>query len=59
MEHIVSQMSFYNYTTKNFNAVLWFRQLVAGLSQRSPGFVPGSMHVGFVADKVALGQDFL
>jgi hypothetical protein len=24
-----------------------------------PGFVPGPVHVGFVVDKVALGQVFL
>jgi hypothetical protein len=35
------------------------RQLVAGLSPRRPGFDPGSAHVGFVVDKVALGQVFL
>jgi hypothetical protein len=32
------------------------RRLVAGLSPRRPGFNPGSVHVGFVVDKVALGQ---
>jgi hypothetical protein len=30
-----------------------------GLSPRRPGFAPGSIHVGFVVDKVALGQVFL
>jgi hypothetical protein len=35
------------------------RSLVAGLSPRRPGFAPGSIHVGFVVDKVALGQVFL
>jgi hypothetical protein len=40
-------------------AVPWLRRLVAGLSPRSPGFAPGSIHVGFVVDKVALGQVFL
>jgi hypothetical protein len=40
-------------------AVPWFRSLVAGLSPRRPGFAPGSIHVGFVVDKVALGQVFL
>jgi hypothetical protein len=35
-------------------AVPWLRQLVAGLPSRSPG----SVHVGFVVDKVALGQVF-
>jgi hypothetical protein len=36
----------------------WLRRLVAGLSPRRPGFDPGSVHVGFVVDKVALGQGF-
>jgi hypothetical protein len=36
--------------------MLWLRQLVTGLSLRRPGFVPGSLHVGFVVDKVALEQ---
>jgi hypothetical protein len=35
------------------------RSLVAGLSPRRSGFAPGSIHVGFVVDKVALGQVFL
>jgi hypothetical protein len=39
-------------------AVPWLRSLVAGLSPRRPGFAPGSIHVGFVVDKVALGQVF-
>jgi hypothetical protein len=30
-----------------------------GLSPRRPGFAPGSVHVGFVVDKVALGQVLL
>jgi hypothetical protein len=34
--------------------VSWLRSLVAGLSPRRPGFVPGSIHVGFVVDKVAI-----
>jgi hypothetical protein len=38
--------------------VPWLRWLVAGLSPRRPGFDPGSVHVGFVVDKVALGQVF-
>jgi hypothetical protein len=33
-------------------------QLVAGFPPRRPGFDPGSGHVGFVVDKVALGQVF-
>jgi hypothetical protein len=32
------------------------KRLVAGLSPRRPGFAPGSIHVGFVVDKVALGR---
>jgi hypothetical protein len=39
-------------------AVPWLRRLVAGLPPRRPGFDPGSVHVGFVVDKVALGQVF-
>ena len=39
-------------------AVPWFRRLVAGLRPRRPGFDLGSVHVGFVVDKVALGQFF-
>jgi hypothetical protein len=37
----------------------WLKRLVAGLSLRRPGFDPGSVHVGFVVDKGALGQVFL
>ena len=39
-------------------AVPWLRRLVAGLPPQRPGFDPGSVHVGFVVDKVALGQVF-
>jgi hypothetical protein len=35
------------------------KRLVAGLSLRRPGFAPGSIHVGFVVDRVAMGQVFL
>jgi hypothetical protein len=37
-------------------AVSQFRRLVAGFPQRRPVFEPKSGHVGFVGDKVALGQ---
>jgi branched-subunit amino acid transport protein len=37
----------------------WLEWLVAGLSPRRPGFAARSVHVGFVVDKVALGQVFL
>jgi len=46
-------------TSTTARAVPWLRRLVAGLSPRRPGFAPGSVHVGFVVDKVALGQVFL
>jgi hypothetical protein len=36
----------------------WLRRLVAGLSPRRPGFDPWLLHVGFMVDKVALGQVF-
>jgi hypothetical protein len=35
-----------------------FKRLVAGFPPRRPGFKPGSSHVGFVVDNVALGQVF-
>jgi hypothetical protein len=39
--------------------VPWLRSLVAGLSPLNPEFAPGSIHVGFLVDKVALGKVFL
>jgi hypothetical protein len=39
-------------------AVPWLRRLVAGLSPRRPEFDPGSVYVGLLVDKVALGQVF-
>jgi hypothetical protein len=45
--------------TRRTTAVPWLRRLVAGLSLRRPGLAPGSIHVGFVVDKVAVGQVFL
>jgi hypothetical protein len=38
--------------------VPWLRRLVAVLSPRRLGFDPGSVHVGFVVDSVALGHVF-
>jgi hypothetical protein len=35
-----------------------YKRLAAGFPPRRPGFEPGSGHVGFVVDKVALGQVF-
>jgi hypothetical protein len=43
---------------RNVLAVPWLRLLVAGLSPRKPEFDPGSVRVGFLVDKVALGQVF-
>jgi hypothetical protein len=40
----------------SYLAVPWLRRFVAGLSPRWPGFDPGSIHVGFMVDKVAVGQ---
>jgi hypothetical protein len=40
-------------------AVSELRRLVDGLSSPRPGFAPGSVHVGYVVDKVALGQVFV
>jgi hypothetical protein len=39
-------------------AVSWLSRLAAGLPPRRPGFDPVSVHVGFVLDKVTLGQVF-
>jgi hypothetical protein len=33
--------------------------VIVGLSPRRPVFAPGSVNMGFVVDKVALGQVFL
>jgi hypothetical protein len=38
--------------------VPWLRRLAAALPIRRPGFDPGSVQVGFVVDKVTLGQVF-
>jgi hypothetical protein len=43
---------------KIVEAVPWLRRLVAGLPARRTRFDPGSIHVGLVVDKVALGQVF-
>jgi hypothetical protein len=45
------------YTEENM-AMPWLRRLVTGLPPRRSGFAPGSVHVGFVGDKVAMGQVF-
>jgi hypothetical protein len=38
-------------------AMSWLRQLVTGLSRQRPGFMSGSVHVGFVVDKMAVERD--
>jgi hypothetical protein len=40
-------------------AVPWLRWVVFDLSPQRPRFASGTNYVGFVAEKVALGQDFL
>jgi hypothetical protein len=42
-----------------FWAVPWLRRLVAGFLPRRPGFAPRAAYVGFMMDKVALGQVFI
>jgi len=39
-------------------AIPWLRQLVVGISPRIPGFYLRPLYVGFVVDKLALGQGF-
>jgi hypothetical protein len=39
-------------------AAPWLRGLAAGLSPRRAGFALGSVHVGFMVEKVILGQIF-
>jgi hypothetical protein len=49
------------YVHSNYNstkAMPQLKWLVAGFPPRRPEFKPGSGHVGFVVDKVALGQVF-
>ena len=41
-----------------FKAVPWLRHLAVGLSPRRPGFDLSWVHVRFVVEEVALGQDF-
>jgi hypothetical protein len=45
-------------TNQPARAVPWLSLLVASISPRRPGFNPGSVRVGFVVDKAALGQVF-
>jgi hypothetical protein len=45
-------------TETKTRAVTWLRRLVVGLPRRRPGFAPEPVHVGFVVEKLALGQVF-
>jgi hypothetical protein len=46
-------------TKELLKAVPWLRRLVSGFTLRRLGFEPGLGHVGFVAEKMALGGSFL
>jgi hypothetical protein len=63
--HFCSKLKFYvKYILKYLRDKLWIfskaapelKRLVAGFPPRRPGLKPGSGQVGFVVDKVALGQ---
>jgi hypothetical protein len=41
---------------RSLTAMSWFRRLFADLSPRMPAFDPDSVHVGFLVDRLALGQ---
>jgi hypothetical protein len=49
---------FFRAVTRRTETVPWLRRLVTGLPPRRLGFEPGPVHVGFVVEKVALGQVF-
>jgi hypothetical protein len=48
--------SSFKYVNVKKSAMPCLRRLYSGLSLLRPGFDRGSIHVGFVVDKVALGQ---
>jgi hypothetical protein len=52
----IKKLSLQKYGISEGRAIL--KRLVAGFPPRRPWFEPGSDHVGFVVDKVALGQVF-
>jgi hypothetical protein len=52
------RLHFYMFGLVWNRAVPELRRLVTGFPSRRPGFDPRSGHVGFVVDKVALGQVF-
>jgi hypothetical protein len=50
---------YFSITNTYYKAMPWLRRLLVGLPLRRTGFHPGSVHVGFVVDKVVLGRVFL
>jgi hypothetical protein len=59
VSHAVRPTECIRYRTKgNRKTVLGLRWLPAGHPPRRPVFDPGSVYVGFVVDKVTLGQGF-
>jgi hypothetical protein len=55
----LSCMAFLGKSETLWTTMPWLRWLVTGLSLQRTRFAPGSIYVGFVVDKVALGQAFL
>jgi hypothetical protein len=58
-DHLFFKNSPFNRVRNYEEAMPWLRQLVADLSPEKPGFYPKPLHVGFVGDRVALGQVYL
>jgi hypothetical protein len=56
IQHLVKMLPLYE--PRYVRAAPWLRRLVAGFPPRRPGFEPRSGHVGFVVDKVTLGEVF-
>jgi len=54
-----SLFTLFSHCITNKGTVPCCRQLVAGFSLQSPRFNPSPVYVGFVVDRVALGQAFL
>jgi hypothetical protein len=51
-------LELFTWRTTVCKAVPWLRRLVTGLLPRCPVFTPGSIHVGFVVEKVTLEHVF-
>ena len=54
----INHLNSHCYYVHYHRAVSWLRRLVAVLPTRRPEFDPASVDVGFLVDKVALGQVF-